>query len=161
MARIPAILLALTLPATTALGQTDVPAADRDRYQLTRVEGGYLRLDLRSGQVSFCSRRETGWSCLTSADDRAALEQEIGRLQNENVTLKRELLARGLPLPGGLGPAEPGAKGSEQGSEKGSEGSLEPPSHAEIDRMMSTVERIWRRLLQMIGRLQKETLEKT
>ena len=46
-------------------------------------------------------------------DERSALETEIARLQGENATLKKELLARGLPLPGASSPS--GAKPSEFG----------------------------------------------
>lgn len=147
------ILVALALSAPAALAQSDAPEGDQTRYQFTRVEDGYLRLDLRSGQVSLCSRRDIGWSCLTVPDDRAALEQEIGRLQSENVALKKQLLARGVPLPDGIKPDQPGAKGSE--------GELKSPSNADIDRMISAVERVWRRLLEMIGRLQKDMMNKT
>lgn len=152
MVRTPMILVAL-LTATAVFAQADAPEGDRNRYQFTRVEDGYLRLDQRTGQVSFCNRREAGWSCQTVADDRAAFEQEIGRLQNENVALKKELIARGVPLPGGIRPAEPGAKGTE--------GDLKSPGNADVDRMMSTVERVWRRLLEMIGSLHKEMMKKT
>jgi hypothetical protein len=48
-------------------------------------------------------------------DERAALETEIARLQGENATLKKELLGRGLPIPGASGrsvakPDEPEVK---------------------------------------------------
>jgi len=37
-------------------------------------------------------------------DERSALETEIARLQDENATLKKEPLARGLPVPLVSGP---------------------------------------------------------
>ena len=163
MVRSAMILLALALAAPAARAQSGapsgVPGGDEARYQFNRVEDGYLRLDLKTGQVSLCSRRDAGWSCLTVADDRAALEQEIGRLQGENVAMKKLLLARGVPLPEGVRPGESGAAGPAGPKIGGND--ARTPSDAEIDRTISTVERVWRRLLEMIGRLQKDMMNKT
>ena len=70
-----------------------------------------------------------GWSCQTVPDERAALENEIGRLQGENAELKKSLLRRGIELPPGVmaeapvptagaagqraGPVAEGAQGAE------------------------------------------------
>jgi hypothetical protein len=43
-----------------------------------------------------------GWTCQLVPEDRTVLENEIGRLQEENSSLKRELLTNGLPLPGSM-----------------------------------------------------------
>jgi hypothetical protein len=61
------------------------------------VADGVLWLDTRTGQISQCSRSGVGWACKVVPDERSALETEIARLQGENATLKKELLARGLP----------------------------------------------------------------
>src|SRR5262245_35022293 len=90
---------ALSAPAALAQG----PDEDK-RYQFNQVADGYLRLDLKTGQVSLCNRRDIGWSCVAVADDRAAFDSEIARLQGENGALKKALLDRGLPLPGGVRP---------------------------------------------------------
>jgi hypothetical protein len=143
--------LVLAAPPAAAQGEAskgDSPGDER-RYQFNPVEGGTLRLDTRSGQVSLCSRRAAGWACALVADDRAALDQEIGRLQAdnsrlqaENGRLKQSLLDRGAPLPEGATPP------SERGEAS--------PRRDEIDRVMSTVERMWRRLVEMIINLQKD-----
>lgn len=146
-------LAAPALIAVAALAEPGTPEGEDARYQFTQVEDGYLRLDGRTGQVSLCNRRTVGWACLTVADDRAALEQEIARLQNENVAMKKLLLARGVPLPEGIRPEPPGAKNGGD--------ALKSPGNTDIDRMLSTVERVWRRLLEMIGSVQKDTMNKT
>src|SRR5262245_56566843 len=58
----------------------------------------------RTGQVSQCSRSDAGGTCKVVPDERSALETEIARLQDENATLKKEPLARGLPVPLVSGP---------------------------------------------------------
>ena len=64
-----------------------------------------LRLDTRTGAVSLCAKKDAGWACNAVPDERAALENEIARLQRENGALKKDMLARGLPLPGGVASA--------------------------------------------------------
>ena len=129
------------------------PESDDARYQFNRVDDGYLRLDLKTGQVALCNRRTAGWSCLAMPDDRAAFDSEIARLQTENAALKKALLDRGLPLPGGVKSDAPVARNGDS--------DLKLPSNADIDRMMSVVERVWRRLVEMMVNLQRDLLKKT
>ena len=140
-----ALILAGALIAPSARAQT--PETEDNRYQFNRVEDGYLRLDLKTGQVSRCSRRSVGWACVTVPDDRAAFDGEIARLQGENALLKKAMLDRGLALPGGVAANTPVARGDRD---------LEPPRHADIDRMMAAVEKVWRRLVEMLMSLQKD-----
>ena len=130
----------------------DKPEGDDSRYTFTRTEDGYLRLDGRTGQVSICTRRTAGWACQTVADERAALEAEIARLQGENAALKKELLARNLPLPGVVKPDPPPAKTEEPKA---------LPDDADLTKMMAFVEKVWRRMVEMITNLQKEAMKKS
>ena len=139
----------LACAAPAAHAQNGQPEGDDSRYTFNRADDGYLRLDGRTGQVSLCTRRTVGWACQTVADERSALESEIARLQNENVALKRELLAHNLALPGVVKPEPPVAK------------SVEPPSDADLNKMMSFVEKVWRRMVEMIVTLQKDVLKKS
>ena len=82
---------ALALPAARA--QAAQPENEDARFTFHRADDGYLRLDGRSGQVSICTRRPAGWLCQAVPDERAALENEIARLQSDNAALKKELLA--------------------------------------------------------------------
>jgi hypothetical protein len=129
------------------------PETEDSRYQFNRVEDGYLRLDLKSGQVSLCSKRAVGWACAVIPDDRTGLDGEIARLQGENAALKKSLLDRGIALPGGVTSA-PSVAG-------GRDSNIRLPSNADIDRMMTVVERVWRRLVEMIVNLQKDIMKKT
>jgi hypothetical protein len=109
-----------------------------------------LRLDTRTGQVSQCSRSDAGWACKAVPDERSALETEIARLQSENAILKKELLVRGLPVPGVQSPS--GAKSGEP--------ELKLPSDAEVDKVISFVERVWRRLNEMGRTVQRDVERK-
>jgi hypothetical protein len=122
------------------------------RYTFNRINDGYVRLDNRTGQVSFCSKRTVGWTCQLAPEDRGVLENEISRLQEENVALKKELLARGLALPGSAKSEPPVAR---------NERPFSLPSDPNIERMKGMVEKAWRRLVDMISMLQKDVLKKS
>ena len=130
-----------------AMAQTSAPDTENGRYSFTRVEDGFLRLDQRAGKVSLCSRRNLGWACHPIADERAALEDEIARLQKDNAGLKKELLSRNLPLPGAGKPEAPAAQRSDRSSK---------PDNADLDRAMAYAEQLWKRLVEMISRLQRD-----
>ena len=123
------------------------PGSDDPRFAFHRSGDGVARLDRRTGQVSYCAPRASGWSCLATPDDRAAYEAEIGRLRSENAALKQALLERGLPLPGGVKPEEPGLRPPQD---------LKTPGEADVDRVMSLFEKVWRRLVEMMANLQRD-----
>jgi hypothetical protein len=146
-------ILALTLlltAATTAPAQMMTPDGENGRYNSYPVADGVLRLDTRTGQMSQCTRSDVGWACTTIPDERAALEAEIARLQDENAKLKKELLARGLPVPGVSGPSAAKTEGRE----------LKLPSDAEFDKIFSFFEKIWRRLIEMARTVQNDSEKK-
>lgn len=145
------VVAAVALACPTAWAQSAPPGSDDTRYSFSRVDDGYLRLDGRTGQVSICAPRQVGWACQAVADERAALEAEIARLQAESATLKKELMAHNLPLPGTVRPEPPSAK-----PDKPVEPRLELPSDADLNKVMSFVEKVWRRLVEMIVTLQKD-----
>jgi hypothetical protein len=142
----------LALAGPAAWAQSAVPESDDSRYTFNRVDDGYLRLDGRTGQVSICARRPVGWTCEAVPDERAALEAEIARLQGENTAVKKELLARNLPLPGTVKPELPA---------ESEEPRLQLPNDADLNKVMNFVEKIWRRLVEMIATLQKDMLKRT
>ena len=129
--------------APVAHAQTP-PDSENGRYTFSAVPDGMLRLDTRTGAVSLCARKDVSWACTAVPDERQALESEIARLQRENGALKKDMLARGLPLPGGVASAPSAEKQRELNLK------VPLPSDAEIDRVMSAFEKMWRRLIDMV-----------
>jgi len=144
------IVVAVALCAPVAQAQNATPDNEDSRFTFHRTDDGYLRLDGRSGQVSMCARRPAGWLCQAVPDERGALEAEIARLQGDNVSLKKELLAHNISLPAGVR-AEP-AKEEER---------IQLPSDAELNRIMAFIEKVWRRMVEMIVNAQKDILKKS
>jgi len=137
-----------------------MPDTENGRYTLSPVADGVIRLDTRTGTVSTCNNSGTGWACYAVPDERAALDAEIGRLQADNEKLKTELAAREptvagktdetLPKSDSLKKPEPNAADSERKIE------IPLPSDQDMDRVVSFLERAWRRLIEMANRMQKD-----
>jgi hypothetical protein len=128
------------------------PETGEGRYTFSRMNGGYVRLDNRTGQVSYCSKRSVGWTCQLAPEDRGVLENEIVRLQEENASLKKELLTHGLSLPGSMKGEAPAAQNERSSSQTG---------ELNVERVRSMVEKAWRRLVDMISTLQKDMMKKS
>jgi hypothetical protein len=149
-----AVLAIAPLAGSAAQAQsTPAEIGNDNRYTFDKVEDGYLRLDGRTGQLATCTRKAVGWICQAAPDERTALEAEVARLQEENVALKQELLARNPPLPGTPKPESPIAKPEQP--------SLQVPSDADLNKMMAFIEKVWRRLVEMIVTMQKDMLNKS
>jgi len=138
--------------APVASAQTVLPESDA-RYTFNRIDNGYVRLDGRTGEVSICGQHAAGWTCQIVPDERAALETEIARLQAENAAVKKEILAHNLPLPGTVKPQAPAANSDEP--------RLQLPNDADLNKVMSFIEKVWRRFVEMMTGLQKDILKKT
>lgn len=152
------VLAVLALPATALAQAVQPPAPPADeaqRYSFHRSGDGYVRLDARTGQVSQCSWQGGGWACRAAADERAALDSEIARLQQENATLKQSLLSRGLALPGDVKPDLPARKDPEVGA------APKVPSEAELDRAFAFMRNVWKRLVELMADLQRDIQRKS
>ena len=158
----------LVVAGSIALAQPTAPEGGDTRFTFHRADEGYLRLDGRTGQVSMCDRPTSGWQCRLVPDERAALEREITRLQDDNAALKKELLNRSLPLPGDLHQNSPAPQASapEASPPKSSpapkSNGQRPqfPDDEEINRVMVAIEKVWRRMVEMIVSAQKDILKR-
>jgi len=129
------LALALFAPSMAFAQTPKAPDAENGRYTMSPAADGVLRLDSRTGQVSICRQRAGGWACEAAADDRAAYEKEIARLQDKVAKLETDL---------GRGPGV----------------DLKLPSDAEVDRVMKFFENVLRRFKSMIESLQREEEQK-
>jgi hypothetical protein len=136
-----------------------LPDIENGRYALSPVGDGVVRLDTRTGAVSTCNNSGAGWACYVVPDERAALDAEIGRLQSENEKLKTQLAA-GEPTVGGKIdeplPKQDSLRRPTPKAEAERKIEIPLPSDRDMDRMMSFLERAWRRLIEMANRVQKD-----
>lgn len=128
----PATILAFAIALSSSSAFAQPPSAPNDawRFKLQKVDGGFLRLDAQTGQVSFCREKESNWTCETVADDRAALEDEIKRLNDRIAALEKQR----------NDPAE----------------RFRTPSDQEIDQVMGFFEKMMKRFRGVVENLKKE-----
>ena len=136
-----------------ALAEGVTPDNEGGRYAFSKQADGVLRLDKQTGDVSLCTQRTVGWACQAAPDDRAILEDEIARLRRENAALKKDILARGLPLPAGA-MAEPPA----MSEDRHMPGFNDNP---DLDRVLAFARRMWHRLVDVIARAEKQIKDKS
>jgi hypothetical protein len=133
------------------------PDTENGRYTLSQTADGLVRLDTRTGAVSTCSNNGKGWACYAVPDERKAMDDEIGRLQAENEKLKTQLASR---EPGSAGKSDQALPNPDKQVTPKSESErrieIPLPSDADVDRVMSFLERAWRRLVDMANRVQRD-----
>ena len=134
------------------------PDSENGRYTMTPIPEGVLRLDTRTGTMSTCTRNGAGWACYAVPDERAAFDAEIGRLQAEVEKLKGQLAA-GPTVSGKIDEALPKSdplKKEPKTAEGDRKIEIPLPSDQDVDRVMSFIEKAWRRLIDMANRVQKD-----
>jgi hypothetical protein len=194
MGRMMAFIVVVVCTAQAVLLRAQEPAHDPAdaRFAYHDIDGGYLRLDLRTGEVATCRQRDGSWICTLAAEERAALESEIARLQRDNALLKNALLDHGLPLPSARADAStpavvpPEAAAPPQSNSPAapaippvasvppqanpsaeaapprppaqipSDPDARPREHAEIDRVIDVMERLWHRLVELAATIQHD-----
>jgi hypothetical protein len=152
--------LLLCVGGTGAAPAQSLPDRENGHYTLSPVTDGVIRLDTRTGAVSTCTNAGAGWACYAVPDERAALDQEIGRLQAENEKLKAELNVREPTVAGKIDEPLPKTDSLKKPESKTAEGErkieIPLPSDRDMDRMMSFLEQAWRRLVEMANQMQKD-----
>jgi len=123
------------------------PDSESGRYTFSPTADGVMRLDTRNGTVSNCNNSAAGWACYAVPDERKALDEEIGRLQAENEKLKAQLASRD--------PAA-SAKGDDKQANSQRKFEIPLPSDQDVDRVMSFLQRAWKRLVEMANEMQKD-----
>ena len=153
-------VLTLGLAGAEAAPPPAMPDTENGRYALSSTPDGVLRLDTRTGAISTCNNSGAGWACYAVPDERAALDAEIGRLQADNEKLRKELASREPVVAGKIEEPMPKSDSLKKSEPKIAEGErkleIPLPSDRDMDRMMSFLERAWRRLIEMANRVQKD-----
>lgn len=139
------------------------PDTENGRYTLSPVTDGFLRLNTRNGEVSICTNKN-GWTCRLVPDERAALDTEIGRLQNDNTQLREQLAQRDTVT--GKTDAPLAKEDSKKGAQAVPDGKALPDKKLELqlppehEKLLALIERVWERLIEMANRMQKKLSEK-
>jgi hypothetical protein len=160
------VFLSVLAGASAAVAQS-MPDGENGRYTLSPIADGVIRLDTRTGAVSTCNNAGTGWACYVVPDERAAYDQEIGRLQAESEKskaevekLKAELASRPAVAENKTDEALPKSDLQKKAEPKVAESprkiEIPLPSDRDMDRVMSFLEQAWRRLVEMANRMQKD-----
>lgn len=142
---------ALCLASSPVRAET-APDSENGRYTFSPTSDGVMRLDTKTGAVSNCSNSATGWACYAVPDERKALDEEIGRLQAENDRLKAQLASRD-PAASAKGNDKPAAPNTAENQRKLE---IPLPSDQDMDRVMSFLQRAWKRLVDMANQMQKD-----
>ena len=106
-------------------------AEGEGRYRMEKTDGGFVRLDTATGEVSLCREQEGQIVCRMAADERAAFEKELDLL-----TKRVEALEKG------------GVTG---------ETAVKPslPTDEEIDRTMTIMEKMMQRFMGIVKNLEE------
>lgn len=119
-------LAALSLGVPFAMAQY----AATDRYTLEKSASGFVRLDRQTGAVTLCTEADGTLTCRMAADERAAYDADLARLEKRVEALEKRV-AEG-----------PAAKSGEL------------PSDAEIDRSIGIMERFMRTFFGLVQEFQ-------
>lgn len=141
------VALGVFLGGSGMVSAETAPDSQNGRYSFSPSADGMIRLDTQTGTVSQCSNSAAGWACYTVPDERKALDEEIGRLQAENEKLRAQLASAGKPDDRPAGPSA---------AEKERKIEIPLPSDQDVDRVMSLLQRAWKRLVEMANQVQKD-----
>ncbi|TPP09743.1 hypothetical protein [Rhizobium glycinendophyticum] len=130
----PAILLLAVTSLAPLRFAAPVLAQDgvADRYTLEKSDSGFVRLDRQTGAVTLCTEAEGTLTCRMGADERAAYDADLARLEKRVEALEQQL-ASGRPA-----------------------ASAPLPSDAEIDRSIGIMERFMRAFFNLVQEFRGE-----
>ncbi|MHA1523171.1 MAG: hypothetical protein ACTSY1_02050 [Alphaproteobacteria bacterium] len=135
-----AALVAVAMVPEVLAQTTPAPA---DRYMVSPIEGGILRVDRQNGRVSVCRQVNSDWTCKLVPDDFRALKREIDQLSVENLRL-RSALTKYDP------------EAAKQPKPRRERRSTEMPTEEEIDRAVGLFDKMIRRFMDTARALRRD-----
>lgn len=135
-------------PAASAKAKAPERIVDEPggRFSFVRVDDGFLRFDLKTGQVSACNPHPEGWNCQAVPENRSALEREVESLKNEVATLKQQVENLREPPP----PRPPAAIPPPNASPTQGDMTRGMPGHNELARAGAALRDVWQRFVDAI-----------
>ncbi|MEZ5799788.1 MAG: hypothetical protein R3D29_03980 [Nitratireductor sp.] len=82
------LALAQTADTAPSNGKSSPPT---QRFELRDEPGGFVRLDLETGELSFCRVVNAKLTCVVSAEEREAYQNELARLEDRITALEDRL----------------------------------------------------------------------
>lgn len=73
---------------------------DMARFALEKTESGFVRLDRQTGALTLCQEKDGALVCRMAADERAAYEEDLTRLEKRVEALEKTLADGRLPASG-------------------------------------------------------------
>jgi hypothetical protein len=95
LTRLAAAIGLLLLPITAFAQDAPVKPEESARFSMAVVDGGLMRLDGRTGRLSFCTKSADSYTCKSVVDDRSAFMDEIEAMAKENADLKKQIAEGG------------------------------------------------------------------
>lgn len=145
--RVSALAATAILLAVSPAGAADDSS---DRFSMSPVEGGFLKLDKKTGEVSNCARKGTAWSCEPVEDRTTAAAPRGDAAQSDLEIENKELKARVKELEDALDniASPPAAAGGEPPTPK-----AQLPTEEEVDQALDYVERMFKKFRDRVRRL--------
>ena len=147
-------------PAASTQAKTpDRPADDAgNRFSFVRVDDGFLRFDLKTGQVAYCNPHSDGWGCQAVPENRSALEREVSHLKDEVAALKRQIDSLREPPP-----PRPPASIPPPNTPPATQGDMtrDAPGHDDIARARAVLHDVWQRLVAAIVGFKNDVMRKS
>ncbi|MFA5955510.1 hypothetical protein [Hyphomicrobium sp.] len=149
-----AVTLGLFLLPALATAAVAEPSTDAgDRFTMSPVDGGFLRLDKRTGAVAMCAKNGNEWACKPVADQTSNgpadkfshLESENRDLKDRVKELEKLLETRPLGAPPLDGPQAEGPPG----------GKSQLPTDEEVDQALDYMSRVYKKIREHIKDLNK------
>lgn len=120
----------MTCSAIPALAQD----ADANRFSLEKTDSGFIRLDRRNGALTLCQEKDGTLTCRMAADERAAYEEELDRLEKRVAAIEKK-----------QGEGQPPARSGEN-----------LPSDEEVERSIGIMERFMRSFFGLVEEFKQQ-----